>query len=61
LLYEITRSEFGTVNGAHHQNVDPNAVGNNLKVNAYSEGEKNMIERLDFKGQPNKAFMLCVQ
>lgn len=61
LLYEISRSETGTVNSAHHQVVDPNAIGSNLKVNAWSDDDENIIEGLEFKDKANKAFMLCVQ
>jgi putative glutamine amidotransferase len=57
LLHEITRSEFGIVNSENHQNVDPNAIGDNLKVNVYLTVKK--YEGLEFKDKTNKAFMLC--
>ena len=70
LLYKIAGSISGDVNSAHHQAIDPNAIGENLKVNAYddedtrstsSSGRKKIIEGLEFDDKTNKAFMLCVQ
>ena len=60
LLYKIAGSLSGHVNSAHHQAIDPNAIGDNLVVNAYDNDEK-IIEGLEFKNKSNKAFMLCVQ
>jgi len=67
LLHQITGSSSGQVNSAHHQAIDPGAIGDNLVVNAYDDelagpqtGEK-IIEGLEFKDKTNKAFMLCVQ
>lgn len=61
LLFEITGSDVGTVNSAHHQVVDPDAIGENLKVNAWAATEVNIIEGLEFKDKTDRAFMLCVQ
>ncbi len=41
LLYKIAGSVSGHVNSAHHQSVDPDALGENLKVNAYDEDDIN--------------------
>ena len=60
LLYKIAASHSGYVNSAHHQAIDPNAMGKNLAVNAYDDDEK-IIEGLEFKDKSDKAFMLCVQ
>jgi putative glutamine amidotransferase len=60
LLYEITGNLSGHVNSAHHQSVDPNSLGTNLKVNAYDD-DANIIEGLEFSDKTGKAFMLCVQ
>jgi putative glutamine amidotransferase len=61
LLYKITGSSSGHVNSAHHQAIDPNALGKNLKVNAYDDDDEKIIEGLEFKDKTGKAFMLCVQ
>jgi acyl-CoA reductase-like NAD-dependent aldehyde dehydrogenase/GMP synthase-like glutamine amidotransferase len=61
LLYTIAGSHSGHVNSAHHQAIDPNAIGENLKVNAYDNDDEKIIEGLEFKDKTNKAFMLCVQ
>jgi putative glutamine amidotransferase len=58
LLYEISGSLRGQVNSAHHQAIDPNALGENLKVNAYDDDAQKIIEGLEFKDKPGKAFML---
>jgi putative glutamine amidotransferase len=60
LLYKIAGSVSGHVNSAHHQAVDPNALGENLEVNAYSENDS-VIEGIEFENKTGKAFMLCVQ
>lgn len=60
LLAEITGITTGHVNSAHHQAVPPDAVGDSLMVNAWSE-DKSIIEGLEFKDKRNKGFMLCVQ
>jgi len=60
LLHQITNSFSGKVNSAHHQAIDPDAIGDNLVVNAYEDDEK-IIEGLEFKDKTNTAFMLCVQ
>jgi len=61
LLYKITGSLTGHVNSAHHQAIDPNAIGENLKVNTYDDEDEKIIEGLEFNDKTNKAFMLCVQ
>ncbi|MEI9911568.1 MAG: aldehyde dehydrogenase family protein [Bacteroidota bacterium] len=61
LLFSIAGSLSGHVNSAHHQAIDPNAIGENLEVNAYDDDEEKIIEGLEFKDKTNKAFMLCVQ
>lgn len=60
LLHDVTHSFKGYVNSAHHQAIDPNAIGNNLIINAYDDDEK-IIEGFEFKDKSGKAFMLCVQ
>jgi putative glutamine amidotransferase len=60
LLYEIANSYNGLVNSAHHQAIDPNAIGEKLTANAYDD-DKKIIEGLEFKDKSDKAFMLCVQ
>ena len=60
LLHQIASSFSGKVNSAHHQAIDPDAIGDNLVVNAHEDDEK-IIEGLEFKDKTNKAFMLCVQ
>ncbi|MES1217694.1 MAG: aldehyde dehydrogenase family protein [Bacteroidota bacterium] len=60
LLYQIAGSPTGHVNSAHHQAIDPGALGENLTANAYDDDEK-IIEGLEFKDKTDKAFMLCVQ
>ena len=64
LLYKITNSIKGIVNSAHHQAIDPDAIGTDLVVNAYDDDDTdnvNIIEGLEFKNKSGKAFMLCVQ
>jgi acyl-CoA reductase-like NAD-dependent aldehyde dehydrogenase/gamma-glutamyl-gamma-aminobutyrate hydrolase PuuD len=61
LLYRIAGSLTGHVNSAHHQAIDPNAIGENLKVNAYDDDEEKIIEGLEFADKTNKGFLLCVQ
>lgn len=61
LLHQIAGSVSGHVNSAHHQSIDPNAIGENLKVNAYDDDDQKIIEGLEFDDKTNKAFMLCVQ
>jgi putative glutamine amidotransferase len=60
LLQEITGSAKGEVNSAHHQAVRPDGIGENLKVNAWSENDS-MVEGLEYNDKTGKAFMLCVQ
>jgi putative glutamine amidotransferase len=61
LLYNIAGSLSGHVNSAHHQAIDPDALGENLKVNAVDGDEEKIIEGLEFSDKTNKGFMLCVQ
>jgi putative glutamine amidotransferase len=59
LLHDVAGTTFGHVNSAHHQAVDPGAIGKNLKVNVLADD--GTIEGLEFIDKTNKAFMLCVQ
>lgn len=61
LLYSIAGSLTGHVNSAHHQAIDPLAIGENLKVNAYDDDDEKIIEGLEFDDKTDKGFMLCVQ
>ncbi len=61
LLYNITGLTAGKVNSAHHQVIDPSAIGKNLKVNAWSSTEDGYIEGIEFDDKAKTAFMLCVQ
>jgi putative glutamine amidotransferase len=61
LLHGIAGTLKGNVNSAHHQAIDPNAIGQNLKVNAYDDDEEKIIEGLEFRDKSGKGFMLCVQ
>jgi putative glutamine amidotransferase len=61
LLYEINGSASAVVNSAHHQVADPDAIGENLMVNAHSDDSTKRIEGLEFTDKAGKAFMLCVQ
>ncbi|HEX5153546.1 MAG TPA: aldehyde dehydrogenase family protein [Parafilimonas sp.] len=61
LLYKIAGSLSGHVNSAHHQAIDPDAIGENLVVNAYDDDEEKIIEGLEFRNKNDKGFMLCVQ
>jgi acyl-CoA reductase-like NAD-dependent aldehyde dehydrogenase/gamma-glutamyl-gamma-aminobutyrate hydrolase PuuD len=61
LLYRIAGSPTGHVNSAHHQAIDPGAIGENLLVNAYDDDAEKIIEGLEFRDKTNKGFMLCVQ
>src|SRR5688572_14952242 len=60
LLYKIAGTLSGHVNSAHHQAIDPHAIGDNLKVNAVDDDEK-IIEGLEFNDKTDKGFMICVQ
>lgn len=61
LLRDITLSDKGFVNSAHHQAINPNGLGNNLKINASAAFDENIIEGIEFEDKTNKAYMLCVQ
>ena len=52
----------GRVNSAHHQAIDPNALGDNLKVSAVDDDDdEKIIEGLEFNDKKDKGFMICVQ
>jgi acyl-CoA reductase-like NAD-dependent aldehyde dehydrogenase/gamma-glutamyl-gamma-aminobutyrate hydrolase PuuD len=61
LLQQISGSASGRVNSAHHQAIDPDAIGENLVVNAHADDNDKIIEGLEFKDKTNKGFMLCIQ
>jgi putative glutamine amidotransferase len=61
LLHQITGSLYGHVNSAHHQAIDPNAMGLNLKINAVEDDDEQIIEGLEFADKKGKGFMLAVQ
>ena len=61
LLQQIAGSVSGHVNSAHHQAIDPNAIGDNLMVNAHDDDDEKIIEGLEFADKTDKGFMLCVQ
>ncbi len=60
LLAEITGTYTAEINSAHHQSVNQQAIGKNLKANAWSHHDEE-IEGLEFENKTGKAFMLCVQ
>lgn len=60
LLHEVAGETVLEVNSAHHQLIDPEAIGENLLVNAFSKAD-NFIEGLEWKQKENRAFLLCVQ
>ena len=61
LLSQIANSNKGKVNSAHHQAIDPSAIGDNLTVNAHDDDDEKIIEGLEFRDKSGKGFMLCVQ
>ena len=61
LLQEVIGAFSGTVNSAHHQAIDPGALGANLKVNAFSTTGDRVVEGIEFEDKSGSAFMLCVQ
>jgi len=61
LLHQISGWASGHVNSAHHQAIDPNAIGENLVPNAYTDDNDKIIEGLEFKDKMDKGFMLCIQ
>ena len=60
LLHQITHRTSGKINSAHHQSIDANQLGENLKINALADDGKT-IEGIEFEDKSNKGFMLCVQ
>ena len=61
LLFETIILAIAKVNSAHHQVVRIDALGNNLKVNSWSETDDSAPEGLEFADKNGKSFMLCVQ
>lgn len=61
LLFEIAGIPAREVNSAHHQVIDGNKLGRNLRVNARSGAGDLTIEGIEFDDKTGKAFMLCVQ
>jgi putative glutamine amidotransferase len=61
LLGEITNLNEGQVNSAHHQIIDPDALGNNLQVNAWSGEAPATAEGLERIDKQGRGFLLCVQ
>lgn len=61
LLQQISGLASGRVNSAHHQAIDPDAIGENLAVSAYDDDNEKIIEGLEFKNKTDKGFMLCLQ
>jgi putative glutamine amidotransferase len=59
MLGDITGVMSGTVNSAHHQAADPEAIGRELVTNAFSRD--GVVEGLEFKNKTNKGFMIAVQ
>jgi putative glutamine amidotransferase len=57
LLYQITGTDTGTINSAHHQAFGK--IANDLKVTAYSPD--NVAEAAEWKNKEHKPFLLCVQ
>lgn len=60
LLSQIVGETSLEVNSAHHQVIDPSAIGENLMPNAVSKNDS-FIEGIEFKNKRGKAFMLGVQ
>jgi putative glutamine amidotransferase len=56
-LYEITQSETGTINSAHHQALG--RIAQDLLVTAVSPD--GIAEAAEWKNKNNKSFLLCVQ
>lgn len=60
LLHQITGTLTSEINSAHHQALDPNALGENLYVSAYDEDDR-YIEAIEFSDKHDRPFMLGVQ
>ncbi len=60
LLHQITNCTSGKINSAHHQSIDADHLGKNIKINAIADDD-NTIEGIEFEDKSNKGFMLCVQ
>ena len=61
LLHEIINNNMGSTNSAHHQAIDADCIGANLKVNAWAATGEKIIEGVEFLDKAGKPFMLCVQ
>src|SRR4029079_7667188 len=61
LLSNIAGTRSGNVNSAHHQAIDPDALGDNLRVNAVDDDDERIVEGLEFNDKADKGFMICVQ
>lgn len=60
LLASISQQSSGEVNSAHHQAIDPNQLGQNLLISAWSPDTQSP-EALEYHNKEDHAFMLCVQ
>jgi len=60
LLNQITKCSSGIINSAHHQSINIDHLGHNLKINAIAD-DGITIEGIEFEDKSNKGFMLCVQ
>ncbi|HUC82053.1 MAG TPA: aldehyde dehydrogenase family protein [Flavisolibacter sp.] len=60
LLQQITGVAESQINSAHHQALDPAAIGENLWVSAVAEDD-GFIEAIEFKEKADKPFMIGVQ
>lgn len=61
LLAEVSGEEQGFVNSAHHQAVNPDRLGENLMINAYSLSGTGIVEGIEYKDKENQGFMLALQ
>lgn len=58
-LGDVTGAMMSNVNSAHHQAVDPQAIGRALTPNAFSRD--GTVEGLEYKDKVGKGFFLAVQ
>ncbi|WP_316823531.1 gamma-glutamyl-gamma-aminobutyrate hydrolase family protein [Pedobacter gandavensis] len=61
LLAEVAGKVNGLVNSAHHQAVNPDRLGENLMINAYSVPGSGIVEGIEYKDKENHGFMLALQ
>ena len=61
LLGEIVGKESGKINSAHHQAVDPGALGKNIMISAHAGGKNAVVEAIEFRNKQDRPFMICVQ